>query len=59
LTLSLGIGAWWLAFPETVNIFYTRLYRGRLKAPRPIFIRLAGLVWTLLALMLFSGFISR
>lgn len=59
LALSLGIGLWWLALPGSVNAFYRRLYRGRLKMPRPIFVRLAGAVWTLLALIMFSHFISR
>lgn len=59
LGLCLFVGLWWLVFPDSVNTFYRRLYRGRLETPRPIFIRLAGAVWTLVAVVMFSSFISR
>jgi hypothetical protein len=45
--LTLGFGLWWAVFPTSVVSFYTWFYRGRVKIPGLILIRLVGVSWML------------
>ena len=51
LGLALSFGLWWLAFPQSVMRFYTWFHRGRVVMPQSIGIRVAGLAWIVLVLV--------
>lgn len=53
LALFCGFGLWWIVSPKTVATFYTWISRGKAKMPRPVAIRLIGVVWFILVVAVF------
>jgi len=44
--MGAGFGIWWTLFPSSVIRFYYWFHKGKAKMPKPIAIRVIGLVWT-------------
>ena len=50
--IFLGWGLWWLVFPNSAIRFYSRFHSAfGLKAPRPLVVRLAGVVIVLVVML--------
>ncbi len=50
-------GLWWLLFPQSVLTFYASIFKDHAKFPKPLVIRLGGLLWvTLIAVSFWTTF---
>jgi hypothetical protein len=50
LTLSVGFGLWWALFPNGVIRFYEWFHRRKMSTPKPLAIRIVGVLWIALVL---------
>jgi len=46
-----GFGLWWIFFPESVRKFYTWLHKGKANLPGPVAIRIIGVIWLLVLIL--------
>jgi hypothetical protein len=42
---ALSFGLWWVVFPQSVIRFYTWFHHGHISIPKATGIRVAGLLW--------------
>jgi hypothetical protein len=57
--LSLAFGLWLVLFPESVIKYYTWFHRGYFKSPGPSGVRLAGVLWSILVVVVGLTFFRR
>lgn len=57
LGILMIFGLWWLLFPQSVLTFYASIFKDHAKFPKPLVIRLGGLLWvTLIAVSFWTTF---
>ena len=52
--LFVGFGLWWVIFPRSVINFYRWFHRGGLGSAQPIGIRIVGVAWIALVLIVMA-----